>query len=296
MQAKDGALRSKASATRQKSDEAKSSQAANRSQSNVLSSLTKLKDQGRLPGFHVRLSLPDSAVLTKSKGRLGDLGRIDDKYDTAISTACGSLDNLVTDTITGGQACIEHLRKNDLGRANVMCLDRISSRNMDRIQTPDNVPRLFDLITFKDQRFAPAFYQALSNTLVASDMDQANRIAFGTGEGGKRWRVVTLDGKLIDTSGTMSGGGGRPAKGGMSSKLVEDDFSPTMIARCEEEREEAALELETFLVEFGRVEEEVKGLRKRIPGIELAMSKIEMDLKTCGKRKEEASRRAVELK
>lgn len=55
MQAEDAKLRSKATAARQKADEAKASQSASRSQGNVLSSLTKLKEQGRLPGFHVRL-------------------------------------------------------------------------------------------------------------------------------------------------------------------------------------------------------------------------------------------------
>lgn len=131
MQAEDTKLRSKATAARQKADEAKASQSASRSQGNVLSSLTKLKDQGRLPGFHVGFFTTVLALVSRpsllAQGRLGNLGRIDDKYDVAISTAAPGLDNLVTDTIKVGQACIEHLRKNDLGRANVMCLDRILS-------------------------------------------------------------------------------------------------------------------------------------------------------------------------
>lgn len=53
----DAKLRSKATSARQKSDEAKASQAASRSQGNVLSSLTKLKGQGRLDGFHVSCRL-----------------------------------------------------------------------------------------------------------------------------------------------------------------------------------------------------------------------------------------------
>lgn len=57
MQAEDAKLRTKATAARQKSDEAKASHSASRSQGNVLSSLTKLKEQGRLAGFHVRSSL-----------------------------------------------------------------------------------------------------------------------------------------------------------------------------------------------------------------------------------------------
>lgn len=57
MSAEDTKLRRKASAARQKSDEAKASQSATRTQGNVLTSLTKLRDQGRLPGFHVRSTL-----------------------------------------------------------------------------------------------------------------------------------------------------------------------------------------------------------------------------------------------
>lgn len=52
--AKAEALRSKVSVSRAKADEAKASMAANRSENAVLSSLTKLKQQGRIKGFHVR--------------------------------------------------------------------------------------------------------------------------------------------------------------------------------------------------------------------------------------------------
>jgi structural maintenance of chromosome 4 len=80
----------------------------------------------------------------------------------------------------------------------------------------------------KEPKFAPAFFKGVGNTLVADDLEQANRIAFG---GQRRWRVVTLSGQLIDSSGTMSGGGNHVAKGGMSSKLASDaDGSQTLKA------------------------------------------------------------------
>lgn len=47
-------LKKRALASRQKLDEAKASQAASKTQGGVLDSLNKLRDQGRLPGFHVR--------------------------------------------------------------------------------------------------------------------------------------------------------------------------------------------------------------------------------------------------
>jgi structural maintenance of chromosome 4 len=160
------------------------------------------------------------------QGRLGNLGTIPDKYDVAITTACGSLNNMVVDTVQQGQACIEYLRKQNVGRANFLVLEKIDETNSMRpIQTPENVPRLFDLVKPKEARFAHAFYKGLRDTLVAQDLAQANRIAFG----GRRWRVVTLAGELIDSSGTMSGGGAKPRGGGMSSKLAADAVQPEVL-------------------------------------------------------------------
>jgi len=66
--------------------------------------------------------------------------------------------------------------------------------------SPEGVPRLFDLVRVKDECFLPVFYFALRDTLVADDLEQATRIAYGR----TRHRVVTLSGQLIETSGTMA--------------------------------------------------------------------------------------------
>lgn len=62
---------------------------------------------------------------------------------------------------------------------------------------PENVPRLYDLVRVQDDRVKTAFYYALRDTLVANDLDQASRIAYGS----RRYRVVTLKGDLIETTG-----------------------------------------------------------------------------------------------
>ena len=52
------------------------------------------------------------------------------------------------------------------------------------------MPRLFDLVRVRDKRMGLAFYFALRDTVVAADLEQASRIAYG---GDRRWaRVVTL--------------------------------------------------------------------------------------------------------
>jgi structural maintenance of chromosome 4 len=146
-------------------------------------------------------------------GRLGDLASIDEQYDVAVSTACGMLDNIVVQTTAGAQRCLEFLRKYNLGRASFIPLDKQKKGAHDRVvETPENAPRLFDLISPANYAITPALYLAVGNTLVAPDLETASRWAY---EYAKRWRVVTLDGKLIETAGTMSGGGKTVRRSGM---------------------------------------------------------------------------------
>lgn len=229
-----------------------------------------------------------------AQGRLGSLGTIPDKYDVAVSTACGALNNLVVDTVEQGQGCIEYLRKQNVGRASFMVLEKLNQSNgLDKIATPENVPRLFDLIKPKEPRFAPAFYKGVGNTLVANDLDQANRIAFG---GQKRWRVVTLSGQLIDASGTMSGGGNHVSRGGMSSKLAAEAVRPETLRIYEKESEEASKQLDDVLQSLRRIESEVEALSRSGPQIDMAIEKINLDIQGGQRRIADAEKRVRELK
>ncbi|KAG6878944.1 hypothetical protein C0992_006381 [Termitomyces sp. T32_za158] len=226
-------------------------------------------------------------------GRLGSLGTIPDKYDIAVSTAAPALHHMIVDRVEQGQACIEYLRSQNIGRASFMVLEKLTSSNsMAKIATPENVPRLFDLIQPKDPKFAPAFYKAVGNTLVAEDMDQANRIAYGA----RRWKVVTLSGQLIETSGTMSGGGSQPARGAMSSKLATDAVSPQVLRKYEQESQDASQQLDQALKELRIAEEELDRLRNSGPQIDLAFQKLGLDIENSKHRIAEAEKRVQHVK
>lgn len=227
------------------------------------------------------------------QGRLGSLGTIPDKYDVAVSTACGALNNMVVDKVEDAQACIDYLRKQNVGRASFMVLEKLSSQGMDKIPTPENVPRLFDLIKPKEPRFAAAFLKGVGSTLVADDLEQANRIAFG---GARRWRVVTLAGQLIDASGTMSGGGTQVNRGGMSSKLAADAVSPETLRKYERDSEEANRALEEALAELKEVEGELDVLSKEGPQIDMTIEKVGLDIQTLARRVADAEKRVRELR
>lgn len=138
-----------------------------------------------------------SSGLPGVEDRLGNLGTIDDKYDVAISTACaGPLNHIVTSDTRTAEACVAYLKKNNLGRATFIMLDKLHYLQdaMRPIETPEGAPRLFDLVKPKHERFLPAYYMAMRDTLVAKDLEQASRLAYGSG---KRFRVVTLQGQLV---------------------------------------------------------------------------------------------------
>ncbi|KAJ3746755.1 RecF/RecN/SMC N terminal domain-containing protein [Lentinula detonsa] len=278
-QESEQAWRTKASSSHQRVLEAKSSQAETRSQGKVLESLTRMQDNGRITGFH---------------GRLGSLGTIPEKYDVAITTACPSLNHMVVDTVKQGQACLEYLRSNNIGRATFMVLEKISYNPsvLSPPKTPENVPRLFDLITPKDSKFAEVFYKAVGDTLVAKDMDQANRIAFGE----KRTKVVTLAGQVIETSGAMSGGGGAPAKGGMSPKQAKDSVSPRQLQELEQEREQTQAKLEEATAAVRSAEAELELLNRSGPEIDLRYEKLGLDIQQGKSRIEEAEKRLKNMK
>ncbi|XP_020491769.1 structural maintenance of chromosomes protein 4 isoform X1 [Labrus bergylta] len=240
---------------RQKVDEAKSSLSSNRSRGKVLDALMQQKKSGRIPGIF---------------GRLGDLGAIEEKYDVAISSSCGALDNIVVDTIDTAQKCVTFLKEQNIGVATFIGLDKMKvwEKNMAPIRTPENCPRLFDMVRVKDESVRPAFYFALRDTLVAQDMEQATRMAF---QKDKRWRVVTLKGQIIEMAGTMTGGG-RVMKGRMGSS-IGTEFSQEELDRMESKLNDKVSKLQGCQERKLQLEESVQRLQPQLRDMKNTLEK-----------------------
>jgi structural maintenance of chromosome 4 len=220
-------------------------------------------------------------------GRLGDLGKIDDAYDVAVTTACPALNWLVVETTEGGQACVDFLRAKNLGRAKFIILDKMTWANDLSSKPPPNapegVPRLFDLIQTKDPKFRAAFYFALRDTVVAKDLDQATRVAYN---GATRWRTVTLGGEMVEVNGAMSGGGKQVRRGGMSSTFAPE-LTAAELAAFEQEAEKAAAALNEIRSKIASLSKEVLELERSIPKISQRITKIDMETAALLKIKED---------
>jgi structural maintenance of chromosome 4 len=243
-------------------------------------------------------------------GRLGDLGTIDPKYDVAVSTAAPGLNNLVIDSEKEATKCIALMKKKEVGRATFCILDRqrdLAAKCRTRIETPEGVPRLFDLVRPIDERFAPAFYHALRDTLVAADIDQGTRIAYEQKDG-RRWRVVTLDGKIIDLAGTMTGGGSRPstgllkllsaeaaAKKGAAGQHKLGVATKEDVERLTQEEASCLRELDHVMNELAAAQQQVKLHAADLERCQLEVPKLQMRLASDAGRRAELSRRLPEL-
>jgi len=245
-----------------KVEELKSAMTASKSQNRVLDALMNEKKKGGLPGIY---------------GRLGDLGAIEAQYDVAISTACGALDSIVVDTIDTGKKAIDYLKKNNLGRANFILMDKMEkfrANTQKKITTPENVPRLFDLVRVKDEFLKTGFYFALRDTLVAKDIDQATRIAYGK----QRYRVVTLKGELIETSGAMSGGGNAVSKGKMGTQVATEAVDPREVQNMENQLEKLNRELETLRLRRQKLEETITQKEKDATSLKHNTQKLSQEI------------------
>ncbi|KAK3513079.1 hypothetical protein QTP70_000984 [Hemibagrus guttatus] len=252
----DGQAQAMVRDMRQKVEEAKSSLSSTRSRGKVLDALMQQKRSGKIPGI---------------LGRLGDLGAIDEKYDIAISSSCGALDNIVVDTIDTAQKCVTYLKAQNIGVATFIGLDKMKvwERNMKTISTPENIPRLFDMVKVKDDSVLPAFYFALRDTLVAKDLEQATRLAF---QKDKRWRVVTLQGQIIEQAGTMTGGGGRVMKGRMGSS-IGTEVTQEQLDKMENALKEKVVQLQGWQQRKQQLEESVHKQRQELRDMKNTLEK-----------------------
>lgn len=207
-------------------------------------------------------------------GKLGELGTIDERYDTAVTTACGALENIVVINTETAQSCVEVLKSKRLGRATFIILHEIRETEKAMkaaFDVPANAHRLFDLITADSEEARVAFYHALSDTLVCDDIATASSLY----KANKKRRIVTLNGALYESNGTLSGGGQYRASGGMrvskggaaaagSGKASSSAAQAVDVNALKAELENLTAQIKVIREELGRTETHAAQLRSQV--------------------------------
>lgn len=142
-------------------------------------------------------------------GTIGSLIEIDDKYVTAIDTILGASQNfIVTDDENVAKSSIKYLKDNKLGRVtffplNIIKPKFIDNNTLDKIKNIDGfIDIAGDLVTF-DTKYKNIIMNQLGNVIVVNNIDTLNKV-------GKlinySYRVVSLDGEILHTGGSLTGG------------------------------------------------------------------------------------------
>lgn len=139
------------------------------------------------------------------RGPVANLLRTDDEFALAIETALGaSAQNIVIDSQNDGRMAIEMLKRGDAGRATFLPVDTIRGSLMNDApeRDPGFVGIAYELVRFED-RYKDVFLNLLGRTVVAETLADAVRMSRNSGN---RLRIVTLDGQMIHSGGSMTGG------------------------------------------------------------------------------------------
>lgn len=140
---------------------------------------------------------------------IGNLISIADEYKTAINIALGSSTNyLVVDTKENAKECVNYLKENNLGRATFYPLDTIKAKYIDEI-TQNRLTNIkgyiniaSNLVTYSSE-YQNIIKNSLGNIIIADNIDNANIISNIINH---KYRVVTLDGQVVNIGGSITGG------------------------------------------------------------------------------------------
>ena len=248
----------------------------------------------------------NSSLKQGTYGVLANLISVEKEYELAIEMCLGqSLQNIVTKTEQDAKKLIEYLRKNSLGRASFLPVASIQGKKLEKLTKIDGVIGIASDLVKCDKNYEQIVLNLLGKTVVVKDMDTAINLAK---KDHYSFRIVTLDGDIISSSGSISGGS-VPSKTvnilGRSReiKLLESELKKLekQIKEKTEEKEnyaesisgniEETAKLEKTLQEIAIVyateKQKMVAIEENISKLEERLAKLKEDVTLSDKQKEE---------
>ncbi|ELY51112.1 chromosome segregation protein SMC [Natronococcus jeotgali] len=228
-----------------------------------------------------------NAGLDGVHGAVAQLGSVPGEYAVACETAAGGrLANVVVDDDGVGQRCIEHLKSRNAGRATFLPMTDMHERRLPSAPTdPGIVGFAYDLVEF-DEQYAGIFSYVLGDTLVVEDLETARSY---TGD----YRMVTLDGDLVEKSGAMTGGSRKGSRysftGGGEGQL---ERVASQITELQDERESLREAVRSVEERLDDARDRQTDAADEVRSIESELERIEDDRETI---RDEIADREAEL-
>ena len=220
-------------------------------------------------------------------GVIANLISVPKEYEVAIEMSLGqSMQNIVTDTEEDAKKLVEHLRKFNLGRASFLPITSVKGKKIDKIKSDKGIIGIAsDLVSF-DPKYEQIIFSLLGRTVIVDNMENAIQIAKKNSYG---FRIVTLEGDVLNPSGAISGGSVAPKTVNILGRSREiDDLKNQIVSlqnkidNLKKEKEEYENSIESLLETVSALENELKDIdidyateKQKLASIEETVLKIE---------------------
>ncbi|MBQ7871579.1 MAG: chromosome segregation protein SMC [Oscillospiraceae bacterium] len=208
--------------------------------------------EGYSKAVRVIMNQSKRGALRGVHGPVSMLIRTEDRYTVAVEIALGSaMQQIVMDDEQSAKAAIAYLKRSDSGRATFLPLNVIRGKALSEpgLESCRGFVGVASALVSCEARYNEILQNLLGKTVIAEDMDAAIAIA---NRFHHRFRIVTLDGQVINAGGSMTGGSvSRSA--GILSRANEIERLKQQRAAAEQQRNE----LRAALAEAERLAQQV---------------------------------------
>ena len=249
-------------------------------------------------------------------GVLANVIDVPEEYQTAIEMCLGaSLQNIVTDTEDDAKRLVEHLRKNNLGRASFLPISSVKGRKLDKIKSKEKgiIGIASDLIKF-DKKYEQIIINLLGRTVIVDNMDTAIKVSK---QNGYSYRIITIEGDIINPSGAITGGSVSKktvnilGRGKEIEKLEKDikqlkqkvskiekdkEEYKEMIENVFEESENLSRELQEIDITYATEKQKVISREENISKIETRLNKLKDEKNHLEEQKNESNKNKEDIK
>ncbi len=206
-------------------------------------------------------------------GVLADLITVPKEYEIAIEMSLGqALQNIVTDTEETAKKLVEYLRENKLGRASFLPISSVRGKKLERLiknALPGVIGIASDLIKYNKQ-YEQIIMNLLGKTVIVDNMETGVILAR---QNQYSFRIVTLEGDIISSSGSITGGW-------IAQKTVNILGRKQEIQTLEQEIKQIKHKLEKTKKEQVEYEENIQANIEELNSLEKQMSEIEISYAT----------------
>lgn len=217
----------------------------------------QIEQNGDMPSS-VRKVL-NSNSLTGIRDTIGNILTTDDKYVKALNTAIASNKNfIITKDEESAKKAINYLKDNHLGRATFFPMNIIKERYIDYESlnilknSNDFLGVMSDLVIY-NKEYTSIIKNQLGIVIVATDIDAATRLSHMIKA---RYKIVTLEGDVINVGGSLTGGS---LYKGKSTIILKQEYKhlEEKANLLKQEQEEISKEIVDNTEEANKIEEKL---------------------------------------